>query len=118
MQEASSNDDLDSGADENDSESESEPESESSEDESEEEEAPQKKRKADTTVAPAAKKSKTDAAPSGDSEAVSNLYVGGISWNVDEEWLTNEFKKFGEVTSARLIMDRNTQKPKGLVPRS
>ena len=115
MQEVSSDNDSESGDSESgDSEDGSGSDSDSSEDKSEEEKAPLKKRKANETAAPVAKKAKTEIAPAnGDPEAVSNLYVGGISWNVDEEWLANEFGKFGEVKSARLIMDRNTQKPKG-----
>jgi len=36
-----------------------------------------------------------------------------LSWNVDEEWLSREFEEFGEITSARIITDRNTGRSKG-----
>jgi len=41
------------------------------------------------------------------------LFVGSLSWNVDEEWLKSEFEEFGEVTGVRLITDRETGRSKG-----
>ena len=41
------------------------------------------------------------------------LFVGNLSWNVDEDWLGREFAKFGEIESVRVMTDRQTQKPKG-----
>ena len=84
----------------------------SSEEESEEEASP-KKRKAEEVSTPAAKKSKTDFSPN--DEAKKNLFVGRLSWNVDEEWLTREFEPFGTLESVSIICDRQTGRSKGYV---
>ncbi|KAF2270483.1 RNA-binding domain-containing protein, partial [Lojkania enalia] len=42
-----------------------------------------------------------------------NLFVGNLSWNVDEEWLNREFEKFGEILGVRIITDRDTGRAKG-----
>jgi len=42
-----------------------------------------------------------------------NIYVGNISWNSTEEDLQDLFSEFGEVTSARIIFDRQTNRSKG-----
>ena len=98
-----------------DSESESGSEEDSEEDSAEEEsdEEPQpKKRKAEESVAAPAKKTKTDT--NGESgEGVKNLFVGNLSWNVDEEWLTREFEEFGEITRVNIITDKQTGRSKG-----
>ena len=41
------------------------------------------------------------------------LFVGGISWNLDSEDLKEAFAEFGEVLSANIIKDRETQKSRG-----
>lgn len=110
--------DVGEGSDrESDSESESASESESEsvpepEDESEEEEkeAP-KKRKAEEKEQPSAKKPKTGA--SGEPSNSANLFVGNLSWNVDEEWLHQEFQSFGEIAAVRLITDRDSGRSRG-----
>ena len=60
--------------------------------------------------AAAAKKSKTEAAPEG---ASANLFVGNLSWNVDEEWLQREFAEFGELTGCRIVTDRESGRSRG-----
>lgn len=70
-----------------------------------------KKRKADADAAPAAKKSKTE--PVGGEVSDRNLFVGHLSYNVDEEWLTREFESFGELSGVRIITDRETGRSKG-----
>jgi nucleolin len=93
---------------------ESSDDSDASEDDSEEEETEAEskptKRKAEDTEAPAAKKSKVE-----DGEAANspNLFVGNLSWNVDEEWLRQEFEGFGELSGVRLMIDRSTNRSKG-----
>ena len=72
-----------------------------------------KKRKADTDAVPAAKKFKTEA--TGDDGGQKNLFVGQLSWNVDEDWLTREFERFGELSGVRVITDKSTGRSKGLV---
>ena len=42
-----------------------------------------------------------------------NLYVGNLSFSVKDDELNALFAAFGKVTSARVIMDRETQRSKG-----
>jgi RNA recognition motif-containing protein len=42
-----------------------------------------------------------------------NIYVGNLSYNVDEEDLRKLFEQYGEVKSAKLIMDKETNSSKG-----
>ena len=42
-----------------------------------------------------------------------NLYVGNISFDTTEQRLRQVFEEFGTVTSARLITDRDTGRPRG-----
>lgn len=60
---------------------------------------------------PAAKKAKTDAPA--DPNATNTVFVGGLSWGVDEAALKEYFSHYGEVTSARIITDFATGKSKG-----
>ena len=42
-----------------------------------------------------------------------NIYVGNLSFDTTEEALRTAFAEYGEVTSARLITDRDTGRPRG-----
>jgi RNA recognition motif-containing protein len=42
-----------------------------------------------------------------------NMYVSNLSFQVTEEQLKSLFDKFGEVTSAKVIMDRETGRSRG-----
>lgn len=42
-----------------------------------------------------------------------NLYVGNLSYDLDEAQLTRAFEEFGSVVSCRLITDRETGRPRG-----
>ena len=42
-----------------------------------------------------------------------NLYVGNLSYSVDDDMLRALFEPFGKVDSARAITDRETGKSKG-----
>ncbi|MBD0284651.1 MAG: RNA-binding protein [Flavisolibacter sp.] len=42
-----------------------------------------------------------------------NIYVGNISWNLKDQDLANLFTPYGEVTSAKIVMDKFTQRSKG-----
>ncbi|MBD0332212.1 MAG: RNA-binding protein [Chitinophagaceae bacterium] len=42
-----------------------------------------------------------------------NIYVGNLSWNLKDQDLTNLFTPFGEVSSAKIVMDKFTQRSKG-----
>jgi nucleolin len=41
------------------------------------------------------------------------LFVGNLSWNIDDEWLYREFEEFGELTGARVVTDKATGRSKG-----
>ncbi|RAO72319.1 uncharacterized protein BHQ10_008331 [Talaromyces amestolkiae] len=87
-------------------ESDSEDDSDSSESE-EEKEAP-KKRKAEEEPATNSKKSKTESADNSP-----NLFIGNLSWNIDEEWLRREFESFGELSGVRIMTERETGRSRG-----
>ena len=81
------------------------------EESSEEEAPPPKKRKAEDVSTPAAKKAKSD--PSMSHDVKRNLFVGQLSWNVDEEWLQREFEEFGEIENVSVIYDKQSVRSKG-----
>ncbi|KAF8313390.1 RNA-binding domain-containing protein, partial [Clavulina sp. PMI_390] len=41
------------------------------------------------------------------------LWVGNLSWNVDDAWLKSEFETYGEVISARVQVDRASGRSRG-----
>lgn len=41
------------------------------------------------------------------------IYVGNLSYGTTDESLKDLFEQFGEVASAKIIMDRETNRPKG-----
>ncbi len=94
----------------------SDSDSSASSDSSEEEKAAPapKKRKAEADAAPVTKKAKTDATE-GEAEATGNLFVGNLSWNIDEDWLVREFEQFGELSGARVMSDKTTGRSRGSV---
>jgi RNA recognition motif-containing protein len=42
-----------------------------------------------------------------------NIYVGNLSWGLKDQDLANLFAPFGEVSSAKIVMDKFTQRSKG-----
>lgn len=44
---------------------------------------------------------------------MTNIYVGNLPYSATEEELRNAFGAFGEVSSAKIIMDRDTGRSKG-----
>src|SRR5436190_16747661 len=42
-----------------------------------------------------------------------NIYVGNLSWSLKDQDLSNLFSPFGEVTSAKIVTDKFTQRSKG-----
>ena len=44
-----------------------------------------------------------------------NIYVGNLSWGLKDQDLANLFAPFGEVASAKIVMDKFTQRSKGFV---
>ncbi|XP_078428537.1 glycine-rich RNA-binding protein 4, mitochondrial-like [Wolffia australiana] len=41
------------------------------------------------------------------------LFVGGLSWSVDEKSLKDAFSSFGDVTEVRIMYDRNSGRSRG-----
>jgi RNA recognition motif-containing protein len=42
-----------------------------------------------------------------------NIYVGNISWGLEDQDLENVFAEYGTVTSAKIIKDRATGRSRG-----
>lgn len=42
-----------------------------------------------------------------------NIYVGNLSYRVSDDSLRNFFEQFGEVSSAKVVMDRETGRSRG-----
>ena len=42
-----------------------------------------------------------------------NIYVGNLSFNSDDEGLRKIFAEFGDVASAKVVMDRETGRSRG-----
>ncbi len=85
--------------------------SESDEESAEETAPPPKKRKAEAEATPVTKKAKTE--PGNDDETKKNLFVGHLSYNIDEEWLTREFEEFGELSRVKVVLDRESGQSRG-----
>ena len=41
------------------------------------------------------------------------LFVGGLSWDTDDMGLRRAFERFGEISEAKVINDRNTGRSRG-----
>lgn len=41
------------------------------------------------------------------------VFVGGLSWNIDDESLAEEFSRYGSVRHAKVVTDRETGKSRG-----
>ncbi|MGE0792306.1 MAG: RNA-binding protein [Sandaracinaceae bacterium] len=41
------------------------------------------------------------------------LFVGSLSWNTDDRGLEQAFSRFGEITDAKVITDRETGRSRG-----
>lgn len=42
-----------------------------------------------------------------------NIYVGNLSWNLKDQDLSNLFASHGEVSSAKIVLDKFTNRSKG-----
>lgn len=117
----SSSDSESSASESSDSEKEEKEESSDSDSDSDEEETKEvaesaassdsesSKRKADAVEEETpVKKSKTE-----EPAASATVFVGGLSWNVDNDWLRTEFTECGEILDVRVITDRDSQRSKG-----
>ncbi|MCA9719364.1 MAG: RNA-binding protein, partial [Myxococcales bacterium] len=41
------------------------------------------------------------------------LFIGGLSWNTNNEGLSDAFSQFGKVVEANVILDRDTGRSRG-----
>jgi cold-inducible RNA-binding protein len=41
------------------------------------------------------------------------LFVGGLNWNTNDDGLRQAFTRFGEISEAKVIMDRETGRSRG-----
>ena len=71
-----------------------------------------KKRKAEDEESSEPKKARSENTniPPG---ATTNLFVGQLSWNVDDEWLRREFESFGEIIKSEVKTDMDSGRSKG-----
>lgn len=76
-----------------------------------------KKRAVEEESEAPAKKAKTAAAVTNangdDASESTTVFVGQLSWNVDNDWLQSEFVECGEVVSARVVTDRDSGRSRG-----
>ena len=56
------------------------------------------------------KKSKVDQS---EDTGIKTLWVGQLSWNVDNDWLKSEFEQYGTVLDARVQCDRDSGRSRG-----
>ena len=105
-----------SGSEDESSEEEDEDDQDDDEDDDEEEEekpaepVESQKRKQPTQATPPAKRIKAETTSSSGS---TSIFVGNLSWNIDQDWLGNIFESIGGVVSARIVTDRDSGRPKG-----
>ncbi len=74
------------------------------------------KRKAEDEGKPQTKKTKLAneaSAPTSDAPESTTIFVGRLSWSVDNDRLAQEFAECGEIESASVQMDRNSGKSRG-----
>ncbi|POY74011.1 hypothetical protein BMF94_2822 [Rhodotorula taiwanensis] len=53
-----------------------------------------------------------DVASSAPTES-STVFVGQLSWNIDNEWLESEFEQYGEIKSAKVVLERDSGRSRG-----
>ena len=41
------------------------------------------------------------------------IFIGGLSWDTDDDGLRNAFERFGDITEAKVITDRETGRSRG-----
>ncbi|KAI1922653.1 nuclear localization sequence binding protein [Ophidiomyces ophidiicola] len=104
--------DSEESEDSEEDEDESEESSEESPSEDEEKPGKSQKRKADSEETPVSKKAKQESNNEAPAEG-GNLFIGNLSWNVDEEWLRSEFEGFGELSGVRIVTDRDSGRSRG-----
>lgn len=75
---------------------------------------PASKRKAEPeTVAPAKKAKLSSDGDVSSNPSSATIWIGNLSWNVDDDWLKTEFESYGELVSARVQTDRSSGRSRG-----
>ncbi|CAI4038848.1 hypothetical protein SMKI_06G1970 [Saccharomyces mikatae IFO 1815] len=87
--------------------------SSSSDSESEKEESNDKKRKSEDSEEEEEEESSNKKQKNEESEEPATIFVGRLSWSIDDEWLKKEFEHIGGVISARVIYERGTDRSRG-----
>ncbi|CAI4062627.1 Nsr1p SKDI_07G4090 [Saccharomyces kudriavzevii IFO 1802] len=86
----------------------------SSDSESEKEESNDKKRKSeDAEEEEEEDESSNKKQKNEESGEPATIFVGRLSWSIDDEWLKKEFEHIGGVISARVINERGTDRSRG-----
>ncbi|WJX32861.1 hypothetical protein P8452_21140 [Trifolium repens] len=57
--------------------------------------------------------SSSSSSPSSSSPSSNKLFVGGLSWSVDEKSLKDAFSSFGDVTEVRIVYDKDSGRARG-----
>ena len=109
--EESGSEDSESGSE--DSESEAESSEESASEEEEEVKKPAPKRKAEESFQSEDKKARSGTPMQNEGNVTRVLFVGGLSYNVDRDWLREECQECENITSCRIATDRETGKSRG-----
>lgn len=93
------------------SESSSSSSSESESESEESEESDSKKRKASDSEE--SNESEESDSKKAKTQTPATIFVGRLSWSIDDEWLKNEFEPIGGVVSARVMYERGTDRSRG-----
>lgn len=102
---------ADSDSDSSSSSSSSDSSSDSESDSDDEKKDTKRKAEPEAEVEePSSKKQKVEEESA---EEGATLFVGRLSWSVDDDWLKSEFESVGGVVSARVMMERATGKSRG-----
>ncbi|CAI6687739.1 ANM_collapsed_G0021780.mRNA.1.CDS.1 [Saccharomyces cerevisiae] len=84
-----------------------------SESESEKEESNDKKRKSEDAEEEEDEESSNKKQKNEETEEPATIFVGRLSWSIDDEWLKKEFEHIGGVIGARVIYERGTDRSRG-----
>ncbi|CAD6627244.1 BAG_1a_G0021240.mRNA.1.CDS.1 [Saccharomyces cerevisiae] len=87
--------------------------SSSSDSESEKEESNDKKRKSEDAEEEEDEESSNKKQKNEETEEPATIFVGRLSWSIDDEWLKKEFEHIGGVIGARVIYERGTDRSRG-----
>lgn len=68
---------------------------------------------ADRRSPPAEQQSEGNTHQQMESSGAGKIFVGGVSWQTNENSLRNYFGKFGELDDVALMMDKRTGQPRG-----